>query len=187
MKKFFTLKNIVLFAGALLLLVAFCLSFAATFTFTNGGTTITWFNFVWGVNKSQIGSTVYFDDKAMEPAVFPFVGLILIFVGMIAAVLVVFLVKKPFAKYIVAGCAVVILAGAIMQFIVIASAARAYARYLCKSLNITDKEQIKLVIKQYSEHFKDEGGKSAICVVMGILGILGASAIGVSQFLPEKK
>ena len=48
MKKFLTVRNIVLLSGALLLVVAFFLSFAAKLSISNSGVDGAYNNIVWG-------------------------------------------------------------------------------------------------------------------------------------------
>ena len=192
MKKFFTLRNIVLCCGALFLLVAFFLSFAASLHFSAHGLTAEVKNIVWGANKLITnGTEVPFKegfgiDKA-GPAVLPFVGIILMILAAIGAILVALLVKAPWAKWVVVGLAVVAIAGAIFQFFAFDQTVRAIINETAKEAGITDKEAIKEAIEEAKEMYADLNPKATVNVIMGVLGIVGGLALCGSQFLPEKK
>ena len=189
MKKFLTLRNIALFCGALLLLVAFFISFAASIKIIDGNDYTKFYNVIWGCNKMDTSGhiTVLDADEKMGVAVLPFIGLWLLLVGALGAILVGLLVKKPFAKWVVVVCAVLALAGAIMQFFIFDQFVRAFIHKMAEDLHVTDKEQIKHAIEQYKEMYGAYKRNEVVSILMGVFGILGGLAIGASQFLPEKK
>lgn len=193
MKKFLTVRNIVLCAGALFLLVAFFLSFAAGLKVTEMGQQATFKNIIWGCRKiigpdgEELSIGVVFGTEKVGPAVLPFIGLLLMILSVIGAILVTLLVKKPWAKWVVVALAALAIAGAVFQFFAISQFVRAGVNAMAKEAGITDKEQINKYYEQYLNLFKNEDAKAPVSVVMGVLGILGGCALGVSALLPEKK
>lgn len=192
MKKFFTLRNIVLCCGALFLLVAFFLSFAARLSFSIGEHSAVVKNIVWGANKLITdGTEVPFEDgfgiEKAGPAVLPFVGIILMILAAIGAILVALFVKAPWAKWVVVGLAVVAIAGAVFQFFAFDQTIRAIINQTAKEAGVTDKEQIKKAIEEAKEMYGELNPKATVNVIMGVLGIVGGLTVCASQFLPEKK
>lgn len=191
MKKFLTLRNIVLCCGALLLLVAFFLSFAASVKVFDSGVDGVFKNAIWGCREVQlpdqvISIGVIFGTEKVGPAVLPFLGVLFMLLAALGAILVALLVKKPWAKWVVVGLAVLAIAGAVFQFFI-------YTQLLRAGVNASVKEG--LVEKSYADdfyqtlktHFDKGNPRFAVSVAMGILGILGGLAVGASQLLPEKK
>ena len=185
MKKFLTLKNIVLCGAALLALIVFFLSFAvqARVTGVNLGNRmlIIFDNSVWGATKGRY----YIDGEfamnmALKGGVYALVlvGFILVLVGAIGAVLVGLLVKKPFAKWIVLCFAVLVLVGGVFQFFGGNAAYTAYAKYAGCTF-----EQAK----NYFESTNAKCNPGPLGIVLAILSILAGAGIGVSALLPEKK
>ena len=193
MKKFLTLKNIVLCSGALLLLVAFFLSFGATAHGTNHGVASSYDNIVWGCNSLTIDGVKHPLSELMpglvraKPAALQLTGIILMLVAAIGAALVALLVKKPWAKWIVVGLAVVAVAGAVFQFFALQGFVRGMVNAMAENLGITDKEAIEQEYKEFLKNAREDGVKITMNIVMGVLGIIGGLAVGASQFLPEKK
>ena len=121
MKKFLTLKNILICAGALLLLVAFFLSFGAKATIIDGGHKMSYNNIIWGcktftTDGNQTTIKYILGADKLKVMTLQLIGLILMLLGAIGAAVVALLVKKPFAKWIVVGLAAIALAGAVFQF-----------------------------------------------------------------------
>ena len=185
MKKFLTLKNIIICAAAFVGLVVFFLSFAvqAQLKGTEAGhdMLVKIVNSVWGATEGR----TYVDGKfqiamALDGGVsaLPILGFIFVLVGAIGAVLVAILVKKPFAKWIILWFGVLALLGGVFQFFGGQSAYAAYA----KSLGTT--------VEKAKEYLASEGVKAnpgALGVILGILSILVGGAFGVAALLPEKK
>ena len=193
MKKFLTLRNIVLCCGALFLLVAFFISFAAKVTAYNGGYTQSYNNIVWGCNSFTLnGEKHALVDLGMgiekaDPAILPLIGLILMLLAAIGAALVALLVKKPWAKWVVVGLAVLAIAGAIFQFFAMQGFLRGMINAMARALGVTDKEAIEQEYQSALEGMKEQGARTTVSTLMGIFGIVGGLAVGASQFLPEKK
>ena len=192
MKKLFTLRNIVLFAGALVLLVVFCLSFAATIKVSDSGHVGVLKNIIWGCSKFVVDGEVTTPklivgvDK-VGPATLPFVGMLLILVALLGAVVVALLVKKPWAKWVVVGLAVLAITGAVFQFFAIDQFIRVAVNALAKQYGITDKNEIAKAIAEYKHIFAIMNAKAVMSTLLGVFGIVGGLAVGASQFLPEKK
>ena len=188
MKKFFTLKNILLLGAAFFGLLAFFLSFGASMKVTMEGTRGELRHIIWGCDAAVYDGHVEAIPYKIGPSVLPMVGLILILVGILAAVVVGLFLNKPFAKWIVVGCAVVALAGSIMAFIVIGPFARAYVDAMIKAMGIQPTQaQYDQALAEVKTMFKNGDPVTVIPVLSGIFGIIAAGAAGVSQFLPEKK
>ena len=198
MKKILTLKNVVLFGGALLLLVAFFLSFGASFSQTNGSQASVYNNIIWGCDKMilrdgsdvhtmPVKGTITSGDRLLPSGVL-LAGIIMMLVGAIGAVVIALFLKKPFAKWIVLGFAAIALAGAIMQFFALDSFAHAIVDTMKKDYNggVTDAEYQE-ALAQAKSNLSQYNGKSVMCIIMGILGLLGSLAAGASIFLPEKE
>ena len=192
MKKFLTLKNILICAGALLLLVAFFLSFGAKATIINDAHKMSYNNIIWGCNTFTTDgneTTIKYilgADKLKVMAL-QLIGLILMLLGAIGAAVVALLVKKPFAKWIIVGLAAIALAGAVFQFFALQGFARAFVLTEAELSHVTDKEAIEDAIKDAIKIFKDQGLRFGMNIAMGIVGSLGAVAIGAGALLPEKK
>ena len=192
MKKFLTLKNILICAGALLLLVAFFLSFGAKATIINDAHKMSYNNIIWGCNTFTTDgneTTIKYilgADKLKVMAL-QLIGLILMLLGAIGAAVVALLVKKPFAKWIIVGLAAIALAGAVFQFFALRGFARAFVLTEAELSHVTDKEAIEDAIKDAIKIFKDQGLRFGMNIAMGIVGSLGAVAIGAGALLPEKK
>ena len=193
MKKIFTLRNIVLFCGALLLLVAFFLSFAAGLKMIDHGSVATYNNIIWGSNSITIdGEKITMKDfmgiDKVQPALLPLIGLILILAGALAAVLVGLLVKKPWAKWVVIVCAVIALTGAVFQFFAYTAFIRAFVMTMFKEAHYEPSaEEIKEAMDTMKENTDKLNPTVTVSIIMGILGAVGGLAVGASQLLPEKK
>ena len=188
MKKFFTLKNIVLLGAVVFGLVAFFLSFGANLNVTIDGTRGTLKNIVWGCNLFVANGHGEVPPYKIGPSVLTMIGFILILVGILGAAAVGLFLQKPWAKWIVVACAAVALVGSVFTFIYVGPFARAFTDAMFKSQGLhPTQEQYNHMFEQVKEMFKNGDPSCPGCVVAGILGIIAAGAAGASQFLPEKK
>ena len=193
MKKFLTLKNILICAGALVLIVMFCLSFSAKFAANQDGHIMAYHGIVWGSKTVSMDGEKYPISDLGEgfdkilPSTVLLIGVILMLVAALAAVLVALLVKKPWAKWLVLGLAVVALAGAVMQFFAKDSFLWAMVNTMAKQYGVTDKAQIKEVFEQYKAQMAKYDVKVTVSILSGVFGIVGALALGAGALLPEKK
>ena len=193
MKKFLTLKNIVLCCGALFLLVAFFMSFAAKLTSYQSGFTQSYNNIIWGSNSITLNGEKHSFvelsigiDKA-DPAALPLVGLILMLLAAIGAILVALLVKKPWAKWVVVGLAVLAITGAVFQFFAMSGFLRGMVNAMARAAHVTNQQAIEEEYQHALESMKEQGARTTVSTLMGVFGIVGGLAVGASQFLPEKK
>ena len=185
MKKFLTLKNILLCSAALLALVAFILSFTAGVKYVDAnGNGEKFFNFIWGPKRlAEFGGGAYIEANIpaqylpMPVATLPLVGALLVFVGAAAAVVLNFLLKKPFTKWIVLGCGAVVILGGVFFFLIRDGA----VKQIAKVMEVTE-VQAQEFLAHYGLKIKSAGA-----VVGGILGILAGAACVASTFVPEKK
>ena len=192
MKKFLTLKNIVIAGGLTLALAVFVMSFFAKFTIDLDGTRASFIHIVWGSDylvapgydpipiKTEIGT-----DRC-QPSVALLIGNLLVIVGALAAALVALLVKKPWAKWVVVGCAVLVLAGAVMQFFAIPSFMRAMTETVGKVEGLS-REQINQRYNEIMSDMPKYNPAIGVSIAAGVIGVVAALGIGASQFLPEKK
>ena len=190
MKKFLTLRNIVLASGALLVVVGFILAYVASFNIELMGYPAEVKGFVFGGSAVVVEGQEYTvkDLLGAQPGILvaPFLGGLFMVLGAIGACVVGLFVKKPFAKFIVLGCAVLVLAGGIMQFFPVESFSASYSRAYAKEAGITDEAEIQQLINQMTESLKQLGAKAPLSIVGGVLGCVGAVATGVSAFLGKK-
>ena len=193
MKKFLTLRNVVLCCAAVLVLAAFVMSFFVSINATMMGQTGSYKHILWGCDKAILeGQEItvpemgIYTDRTIKAMALPLAGLIMMVVATVGAVLVALFVKKPFAKYVVAGLGLVILAGGIMQFWPLESFARSNVLSM-KGIEGASKEEIKEMIEFYVKAFKEANASAPVAIVMGVLGCLSGVAVATSQFLPEKK
>ena len=193
MKKYLTLQNCVLCAAGTLILATFIMSFFVNVTAYLQGDMCSFKNAFWGC------STIGFDGKEypisqmqiyngthLKMMGLLFAGLLMMVLGTIAAILVALFLKKPWAKYVVVGCAAVVLAGGIMQFFALDSFATAYV-YSLKGLEEASQAEIDKAVNDMVAIFKNHGFSSPVSVVMGVFGCLSAVGLGVAPFLPEKQ
>lgn len=180
MKKFLTLKNVLVFCGAFLLVLAFALSFAVAGKIVGNSNVLTISSVFY--NPKEVvadGQVIAIAEEYRYFAAVPVIGYILGAVGGLAAVVVVFVVKnEKVKKFAVLGCGALALVGAIMSFITLEPATHVFA----KAMGFT--------MDQAHDVLKAMGGvekASPLAIIMSILGTLGALGIVASRFLPEKK
>ncbi len=187
-----TIKKFLPFVALLFVVVAFVLSFFATVQIIQHGNHAEFRSIIWGSREIKIENTVVsmketFGYESSGIAPLPFVGLILMILGAAGAIVVLFLTKKPFAKWIILACGVVVLAGAIMVFFAPSAFARNMAIKQCEVAGITDKDLIQKAIKDAIEDMRSSSPKYPMVIVMGIMGCLASISIGAGALLPEKK
>lgn len=183
MKKFLTLKNILICCGLVFALVAFFLSFAASFTVTVDHVRGQLLHIVWGCDMAIYEGHAQSTPYEVGPAVALLLGAIFMLVGALGAAVVGLLVKKPWAKWVVVVLALLVLAGAVMQFFFIRSFANAFGKAMAKAEHMDP----KTISDQLFKEFKSGNPSAPIPVVQGILGILAGLGLGAAVLLPEKK
>ena len=193
MKKGTLIRNIIVSVFIVeFCLGAFFLSFLSSLKISNGGDVIIFKNIVWGcttltANGQEAAFADFIGVQSSGFAVVPGIGLLLILFASIAAALITWLVKKPFAKWIVVGLAAIILVGAIMQFFTYDAFIRAFVNELAKQAGVYDKATIEEAINSYKQSFAQFNPQTVIATVTGVFGIVGALGVAVPNFIPEKK
>lgn len=183
MKKYLTLKNVVLFAGALLTILAFFFAFGIKITNYSGNITIT--NVVIGTPRVTDGSKTEIARGATAVhAGAPIFGIILMLLAGLGAVAVRLFVNKPWGKWVVLGLAAVIVVGAVLVFCVKDSYIVAKVNYMIKEGGFSSEDKASLLADARSLY---GDLKFAGAAFTGIVGLVAASATGVSEFLPDKK
>ena len=181
MKKFLTLKNILFCCSVVFAIVALVLSFTASVRLDDGhGNEAVFHSFIWGPKRYTIGGTTSDIPSSMLPmpvATLPLIGALLVVVGVCAAVVSAFLVKKSFVKWIVVGCGALAVVGGVFFFFFRSGGVAQYAKLMGMSI-----EQAESAISANGIKFLSAGA-----VVAGVLGILAGGSCIASQFLPEKK
>ena len=194
MKKGTLIRNIITSVCILeLCMGAFFLSFLSNLQVdVGGGNTLVFKNIVWGCRQITLNGeahTLYellgFNSSGF--AVLPGIGLLMILFASIAAAIITWVVKKPFAKWILLGLALVILGGAIMQFFSYSAFIRSMVNQMAKASGVTDKETIKQAYETYKQQFDQSNPKYAVSIVSGVFGILGALGVSIPKLIPEKK
>lgn len=171
-----TLKNVIGWGGALLCLVAFFLSFGATFS-VDGllGSTAVYNNAVWAWDRGGSYTTV---------AVLSMIGYLLILLSAVAAVVLGFIAAdKKWFKWALIGCAVLAIVGAIFVFCQKPSMFGSAAAKDAAETGASYQNCLDVI-----EGLFGDGKIGAAGVVAGILAILGGVAFvaPVMPFIPEK-
>ena len=185
MKKFFTLRNILVCAGAFLGLLIFIFSFLTAFRLTNGSDWNEYRGIIWGcrtVAFSDGSSVTASGDDALKAVGLPLVGAILALVAALGAAFVVLFGSKVFknekvSKIVLIACGGLLVLGGVFAFFTQAG----FEKVLADEAGISVENLKKLW---------DAAGTKVSCglpIVSGIFAILGGAAIVVSQFLPNKK
>ena len=185
MKKFFTVRNILISAACFLGLLVFIFSFITAYRSTNGNDWSQINGIIWGAR-----TTVYSDgssqtvapEDATKALALPLIGALLAFIGGLCAFLVALFGNKLFKNETV-GKVVLFVAGGLMILggVFTFFTQGAFESYLAKEAGIT--------VEDYKKALELLGSKVScgLPIVSGILAILGGGAVVVSQFIPEKK
>ena len=191
MKKFLSLKNILVCAGALLGVLVFALSFADGLVGTTDFGNTKMPNLVWGVKQIIFyggGAEVkwaFYDGFGISTSgilPLPFVGVLLALIAAVAACVVLFLVKDAkVQKIALLVCAGLLLVGGVFQFFAGAMFPDHVANQMIAAGVIPESNR-ELVHKMFSDMHVN-----AVVILTGIFGVLGGLSVAVSQFLPEKK
>lgn len=196
MKKFLTLRNVLIAAGTLLGVLVFIFSFLAVCR-TEGTALGTSYvskvhGIIWGGYKSVTVSgnstNIQKYDKADPACVLPLIGSIMILLGAVCACLVVFLGDKisflkdeKVRKIVLLVCGGMMVLGGIFWFFINLSYANAMVRD-AKANGFNDYTQ-----KDALDALKDAKASYGLVIVGGILAVLGGGAIVASQFIADKQ
>lgn len=191
MKKFLTLKNILLCAGALCGILVFALSFASGMSGIIEGIQAKIPNIIWGATqiKGNINGHVeviaFYEGFGLTSSgvlALPFIGVLLALLAAIGACVVMFVVKnEKTRKIVLLVCAGLILLGGVFQFFSGAMFPNHVANRMIANGVIPESNRpyvIQMFVQMHA---------NAAVYITGVIGILGGLAVGASQFLPEKK
>ena len=183
MKKFLTLKNLVLVTAVFVVLLMFCLSFAGNYYLNASGEIFKFPNYVWGAKRFVVsyGPSVIDGNipaQYREVPGLPLAGLIISLVAAIGMCLVAFLVpeeKVPAKKWIIVSCAALIVVGGILLFI-----NKNAGRNMVANM-------IGIPRSELDKHLANKEGydRAIMCVVTGILYIIFGGAVAGLQFLKK--
>jgi len=185
-KKLLTLRNVLLCAAAVLVIVGFFVAFTVGFKMTDSGIELKMTHIIIGKQTFEAMGIVepVEADEAVHAGL-PLVGIILMLVAGLAAVAVGLLVKKPWAKWVLVGLAVVIVAGAVLSLFVREGYAISGADKAIKEGAITKAERADYIkmIKEEMLYFNYGGGY----VVPMIMGALAAVGVGCAALLEDRQ
>ena len=191
MKKFLTLKNILVCVGALFGILVFALSFADGMKGVMEGDEARIPNIVWGSTKLFItssGQTItfsFYDGFGVANSgilALPFIGVLLALLSAIGACVVLFIVKDAkVQKIALLVCGGLLLLGGVFQFFAGAMFPNQVANKMINAGVIPESNR-ELVYRMFANMHAN-----AAVYLTGVFGVLGGAAIAVSQFLPEKK
>ena len=188
MKKFLTLRNIVLLSAVLFGLIAFFVSFGSNLTVTLDGNRGTLLNITWGCKIAIYDGKREAIPYEIGPSVLLLIGIIVILVGSLGMAGVGLFLQKPWAKWVVVCCAAVVLTGAIFQFFFVSSFARSFIDAMIKATHADPSpEEYKELLSMVKTQMQNGQPSDVGNVLCGVFGIVAALAAGVSQFLPEKE
>ena len=184
MKEKLTLRNLLLWCAGLMGILVLVFSFLTSLNFNDAGSKFAIKNIIWGANAQEMAGVRAKIDPAYGPSVIVMIGVILVVLGAVCAVLMSLLGEKlvkdaKIRKIVLLVAGGLMVAGGVMHFFIVPSAAGAYAAYRTKMGYPTTAAQVL-------ELWKDSHPSSAMAIVSGILAILGGGAACVSQFVKEK-
>ena len=191
MKKFLTLRNVLILAGTLFALLVFVFSFLAVCK-THGellGTKYVSrvYGVIWGAYKSKTvagnDTTIHKFDDNYPAAVLPLIGVILVLLGGLGACVVALLGEKLFKnemvrKIVLFACAGLMVLGGFFHFFINSAFAGAMARK-ANSEHYTKQDALN--------YLKDGHAAYGLVIFSGILAMLGGAAVAASQFIPDKQ
>ena len=200
MKKYLTLRNVIMASAAFIGLLVFFLSFAVNASgvtsLLGGSMRVTFKNIVWG-SKVMVGTNLDTGETRSVPLFemfgisstglnLPvFFGVLLPLIAVIALGVCFFVVKsKKVFTYVVFGAALFFVAGGILQFFSVSGLESALARQLYNEGGATAteaKQAASLLVSGYNLK------ASALSIISGILTILAGGALVTSQFIKDKE
>jgi len=185
MKKVLTLRNVLIWVGALLAIAAFFVAFAVTITM-DGTETLT--NVVIGKQFVVIGSVrKELAAKNVVHSTTALIGIIFMLVGGIAAAVLGLFVKAKWKKWAILGAALVIFAGAILSFFVVEGYAIGNVDKQIREGKLDSAKRAEM-IKKYLEIYEKENFElNAAAFIVAVIGILSTAALVVSQFVKDKR
>ena len=199
MKKYLTLRNVIMASAVFVVLLFFFLSFAVNVNgFFNDGTDnykVTLKGVIWGATQfggvnlstgAKLSSPVYlvFGISSTGLNLPVFFGLLFPLLGAIALVVCFFVIKnKKVFGYVALGIALVFVVGGILQFLAMPGLKSSMLREFLKTgfNEVEAKSFLNLALSTYG--FKI----GALSIMSGIFTILSGGALVVSQFIKDKE
>ena len=191
MKKFLTLKNILVCVGALFGILVFALSFADGMKGVIDGIDGKIPNIVWGSTKligsfgGHVETVPFYDGFGVASSgilVLPFIGVLLALLSAIGACVVLFVVKDAkVQKIALLVCGGLLLLGGVFQFF----AGVMFPGHVANKMianGVIPENNRELVLRMFADMHAN-----AAVYLTGVFGVLGGAAIAISQLLPEKK
>lgn len=200
MKKYLTLRNVIVASAVFIALLVFLLSFAVNASgissISGVSIRVTFKNIVWG-SKVMVGtelstgethSAVFFEMFGISSTGLNlpvFFGVLLPLIAAIALVVCFFVVKnKKVFTYVVFGAALFFVVGGILQFFSVSGLESALARQLINEGDLTKteaKQAASLLVSGYNLKV------SALSIISAILTILAGGGLVASQFIKDKE
>lgn len=188
-----TSKLLLLSTALVLMIAVFVLSFFVNIKQTQSGNVGIYVNTLWGCNYLRIEGVGEVTIKTITSGavdntglnIVPFIGLLLMVVTTLLALLVGLMAKdaKKLKIYLIV-LAVLVLAGAIMQFFPISTFVTTYYTKYGHATGMTD-AQIKEAIKNYIDEYHDSC-TAPVAYIMGALGCLASLTIGGTALISKK-
>ena len=188
MKKFLTLRNVLLASAAFIGVLFFALSFATKVNFPAEGN-LKFNNVIWGSSTITYNGEVYPMSKIFDglnvklgPLALPLVGVILILVAAVALCVAIFAIEdQKVAKIVILVAAGLFVLGGVFQFIVIPSLKTSMTNAFVK-VGLSQKEAAEeaYVVASYAQ-------TGTLSTISGVFSIIAGLVAGAAPFLPEKQ
>jgi len=181
MKKFLSLRNVLLLVGIFLAVLSFFLAFAAKLTTVTS--TIT--NVIIGDQKEIIPNLGTVSVGNQYHSSLSLAGILMIFVAGIIACLLSFFVEEGWAKWVTVILVLVILAGGIMVFFCKEGYAITKVDALINSGSASSSDRSEMIAEELERLNKIGATTGAVPIIVGVFGIVSALAFGIGQFVEE--
>ena len=189
MKKFLTLRNVIIWTAALIGLVMFFVSFALPAKMVADGLEGTLDHVIWGFDSMTAGSyhttiAEAYHFKSADANGFGLVGFLFTLISALALVVAVFLIKKEkIAKIVIFASAGLMLVGGIFQLLVVPGISSSFVNAAIRAYGEGARQEAKAVGDIMQGYCSLSGG-SIVCAILTFVAAIGA---GASQFVPDKQ
>lgn len=187
MKKYLTLRNVLVFSAAVLAIVAFFVAFGSGIFEIDEGDRYEYLGIVIGTLKIIDGAhTGEIPPEAAWHAGLALAGLIMALVASLGAVAVkIFFSEKKWSKWAVIGCAGVILVGAVFVCFTKDNFIVAHVDKMIEIGECKPSERAEMIA-----YYREEFGPmnlNACAIISIICSFLAAIGVGVSEFIKDKQ
>lgn len=189
MKKFLTLRNVIIWTAALIGLVMFFVSFALPAKMVADGIEGTIDHVIWGFDSMTGGGyhvtiAEAYHFKSADANGFGLVGFLLTLIAALVLVVAVFLIKKEkIAKIIIFASAGLMLVGGIFQLLVVPGISSSFVNAAVRAYG----EGVRQEAKSIGDSLQGYSSLSGGSIVCAILTFLAGGAAVASQFVPDKQ